>query len=172
MKTVTFIFATGDIWLDHLVVWITRSPWSHVALQFNNDQVLVETLAGRGFLMLTAGKYDIWPGKIKRITREISAAAYDEMLELAFSWNGQQVQYGYSTCLLIGVKQLLGANVANRMLEYFPGIGKDRLVCSEMIVALWRVAAPDFLAGKDPRLVSPAELFCLIHSTNVQEEVG
>lgn len=158
MKKVVFIFATGDIWLDRLVTWFTRSPWSHVAFRFVEDDLLVEALAGRGLLIQPGGKYDKWSGGKKQIYIEVSSEAYVQMLELACFWRNQKIPYGYVTCLAIGINNLFGEKWARLFLDFWPNKEKKHLICSEMIVDLWRVADPFFLQGKDSRLISPDDL--------------
>lgn len=158
MKRVSFVFATGLTWLDRLVTRVTKSPWSHVALRFDSDNILVEALAGTGFIIQEGGKYSDWPVS-RSISLEISEADYENMLQLSLSWNADGIAYGYKTCLLIGIKEVFGPPVAKACLKVFPGLDSNKMVCSEMIVNLWRQANPEFLSGRDPRLVSPDELY-------------
>lgn len=158
MKTVSFIFATGSSWLDRLVTSVTRSPWSHVAMRFDADDLLVETLAGRGFLTGTGDKYAGWISS-RVISRLVQDEIYDEMLALSRRWQAAAPPYGYATCLAIGIKELFGTRSAGTALALLPAGSAKTLVCSEMLVKLWRVAEPDFLFGQDPRLISPDQLF-------------
>jgi len=158
MKQVTFVFATGASWLDRLVTWVTRSPWSHVAMRFDSDDILVEALAGRGFLIQPGTKYNKF--SINRsIQRHIPELVYDEMLVKCRRWEQEKVPYGYTTCLLIGVKEVFGLATAKFVLAMFPWWGSDTMICSELIINLWRQAESDFLQGQNHRLVCPDELY-------------
>ena len=158
MKTVSFVFATGSSWLDRLVTSITRSPWSHVAMRFDADDLLVETLAGRGFLTGAGDKYAGWMSS-RVISRQVPDEIYDEMLALSRRWQAAAPPYGYATCLAIGIKELFGRRAGYIALAVLPARAANTLVCSEMLVILWRLAEPEFLHGQDPRLVSPDQLF-------------
>lgn len=159
MKQVTFVFATGASWLDRLVTSVTRSPWSHVALRFDNENVLVEILAGRGFIIHPSGKkYDDWPIS-RSIHRQISEQSYVNMLTLCRYWEQKQVSYGYITGMVIGMKEFFGVNAASTLLAVFAGLVSNTMVCSELMVNLWRQVEPDFLPGQDHRLVSPNEFY-------------
>jgi hypothetical protein len=158
VKPVSFVFATGSSWLDRLVTRVTRSPWSHVAMRFDADNLLVETLAGRGFLTGAGDKYAGWTSS-SVISRQVQDEIYDEMLTLSRRWQAAAPHYGYATCLAIGIKELFGRRAGYAALAWLPAGSANTLVCSEMLVILWRLAEPDFLQGQDPRLVSPDQLF-------------
>ena len=162
MKTVTFIFVTGSSWLDSLVTTVTRSRWSHVALRFETEDLLVEALVGRGLILQTGHKYDVWPTRME-IPRTIPPAAYAGMLASAHRWAGGNIPYGYRTCAAIGLKELFGRKAGGWALDHFPAKTSKTMVCSELIVNLWRIAAPDFFAGREPRLVSPDELYRVLN---------
>jgi len=159
MKQVTFVFATGTSLLDRLVTWVTRSPWSHVAIRFDKENVLVETQAGRGFLIHQSGdKYDDWP--ISRlIYRQVSEESYANMLTLCRYWQQKKVSYGYITCIVIGLKEVLGEKAAISILSLFAGLITNTMVCSELMVLLWRQVEPDFMRGRDYRLITPDEFY-------------
>lgn len=158
MKQVSIVFATGASWLDRLVTRVTKSPWSHVALRFDSDNILVEALAGAGFLIRDGKKYDGWVVS-QTIRLQISEADYGNMLRLSRRWEKDRIAYSYKTCIAIGIKEVFGAPMAKACLILFPGLDSNKMVCSEMIVRLCRQANPDFLSGLDPRLVSPDELY-------------
>lgn len=158
MKTVSFIFATGPSWLDRLVTTVTRSPWSHVALRFDAENLLVEALAGRGFLTESGDKYAGWVSS-QVVPRLAPDEIYAEMLAISRRWGEEKPPYGYATCLAIGIKELFGERAGQIALALLPVGSSDTLVCSEMLVRLWRLVEPEFLSGQDPRLVSPDQLF-------------
>ena len=158
MKEVSFIFATGESRLDWLVTTVTGSRWSHVAFRFDAEDLLVEALAFRGLLLQPGNKYETWP-KSRTFRREVAEEFYSEMLSLSRRWSQQKLSYGYFTCVAIGLKEVVGFGAGRAALSLFPGKEGATLVCSEMIVKLWRIAYPDFLQGRDPRLVSPDELY-------------
>ncbi len=162
MKTVTFIFVTGSSWLDSLVTTVTHSRWSHVALRFEQEGLLVEALVGRGLILQSGHKYDAWPTRIE-IPRTISATTYAGMLALAHRWADGNIPYGYRTCAAIGLKELFGRKAGGWALDHLPAKTSKTMVCSELIVNLWRIAAPDFFAGREPRLVSPDELYRVLN---------
>lgn len=143
--------------MDSLVTTVTRSRWSHVALIFEDDSVLVESLAGRGTILQPEGKYDNWT-RCLRVRKLVSVPVYDEMLRLSRQWASANISYGYRTCVAIGLKELLGQRAGLLALDCLTG-RMDTMVCSEMAVELWRVADPDFLPGREARLVSPDELY-------------
>ena len=107
MKQVSFIFATGESWLDRLVTTATRATWSHVALRFDEDNLLVEALAGRGLLLEAGDKYAGWE-RSQTVSCSIDDGAYAAMLSQVHQWKQMTIAYGYATCLAIGVKELLG----------------------------------------------------------------
>jgi len=158
MKQVSFVFATGTSWLDRLVTMVTNSPWSHVALRFDSDNILVEALAGTGFMIRAGEKYDDWPVS-QTIRLQISEVDYVNMLQLSRRWEQDRIAYSYKTCILIGIKKVFGTLAARACLHLFSGLDANRMVCSEMIVHLWRQANPEFMSGQNPRLVSPDELY-------------
>lgn len=158
MKQVSFIFATGAGWMDRLVTWTTRSCWSHAALRFEADGCLVEALAGRGLILQPGGKYDGWEPALS-IAKWVPAGIYDEMLCLSRTWASQKVPYGYGTCMAIGFRELFGPDAGRLTLRLLPGNCGRTLVCTEALAKLWRIADPGFFADRDPRLISPEELF-------------
>lgn len=158
MKTVSFLFVTGSSWLDQLVTTVTRSRWSHVALRFEPDDLLVEALVGRGLILQPVNKYNGWKTQ-QTISRAVPREVYDDMLDQSRRWAQANVPYGYRTCLAIGFKELLGNPAGEWALRWLPGRTAGHLVCSELIVKLWRMAEPDFLSGQEARLVSPDELY-------------
>ena len=158
MKDVSFVFATGGSWLDSLVTAVTKSRWSHVALRFDAEDILVEALVFRGLILQPGNKYDTWPVN-KTLRCEVSDEAYRAMLTLSQRWSEQKVPYGYATCVAIGLKELLGARIGKAFLALLPGKEGTTLVCSEMLVKLWRIGVPYFLSDMDSRLVSPDELY-------------
>ena len=103
MKQVSFIFATGESWLDRLVTTATRATWSHVALRFDEDNLLVEALAGRGLLLEAGDKYAGWE-RSQTVSCSIDDGAYAAMLSQVHQWKQMTIAYGYETCLAIGVK--------------------------------------------------------------------
>ena len=167
MRQVSFIFATGESRLDFLVTTITNSSWSHVALRFDEENLIVESLAFRGCILQAGNKYDGW-AKSRTIRLEVSKDVYFEMLALARRWGTQNIPYGYATCVAIGIKELLGARAGKVALGWLPGTDGSTLVCSEMLVKLWRIGFPDFLPGRDPRLVSPDELYRTLLQSSVE----
>ena len=162
VNTVTFIFVTGSTWLDSLVTTVTRSRWSHVALRFEQENLLVEALVGRGLILQPGHKYDAWPTRME-LSRTIPPAAYAEMLAVSRRWAGGNIPYGYQTCAAIGLKELFGRKAGGWALDHLSGKTSKTMVCSELIVNLWRIAAPDFFAGREPRLVSPDELYRVLN---------
>ena len=158
VKAVTLIFVTGSTWLDSMVTTVTRSRWSHVALRFEKENLLVEALVRRGLILQPGHKYDSWPIRME-ISRTIPPAAYDEMLAVSRRWADETIAYGYRTCAAIGLKEFFGWKVGDWALAQLPTKTEQTMVCSELIVKLWRIAAPDFFAGREPRLVSPDELY-------------
>lgn len=158
MKDVSFVFATGGSWLDSLVTTVTKSCWSHVALRFDAEDILVEALVFRGLILQPGNKYDTWPVS-KTIRCEVSEDVYDTMLTMSRRWSEQKVPYGYATCVAIGLKELLGVRIGKAFLAMLQGKEGATLVCSEMLVKLWRIGFPDFFSGRDSRLVSPDELY-------------
>ena len=158
MKQISFVFATGASWLDRLVTKITRSPWSHVALRFDDDDILVEAQAGKGFLVGAGGKYADWTMS-QALSRFVADDVYKEMMNQAYRWKTAAVPYGYTTCLAIGVKEICGQRAALTLLSMLPRFFDETLVCSEMLVKLWRIADPEFMTGQDCRLISPDQLF-------------
>ncbi len=143
--------------MDSLVTTVTRSRWSHVALLFDADSVLVESLAGRGTILQPEGKYDKWTHCLK-VRQWVPVPVYDEMLQLSRQWATANISYGYSTCVAIGLKELLGQRAGLLALGWLTG-RTETMVCSEMAVELWRLAVPGFLPGREARLVSPDELY-------------
>ena len=158
MKGVTFVFATGTSWMDSLVTTVTKSRWSHVALRFDNDDLLVEALAGRGCILQSGKKYDEWIPSLT-VPQLVSDNAYEEMLQLSRQWTTENIPYGYRTCVAIGMKELFGQRAGRLTLGCLSEKSRETLVCSEVLVRLWRIAVPKFLQGQDPSLVSPDELF-------------
>jgi len=158
MSQVSFVFATGESWLDSLVTTVTKSRWSHVALRFDAEDLLVESLVFRGLILQCGKKYEDWPVS-QTISREIPDMHYKAMLVLSRSWGEQNIPYGYATCAAIGLKELLGLRIGKAALKLSPGKEGSTLVCSEMLVKLWRIAFPDFLSAMDSRLVSPDEFY-------------
>ena len=156
MRQITFVFATGKSWLDAMVTRVTKSQWSHVALKFDTDDILVEALAGKGLILQSGQKYNEWIPSLF-VTKQVSAVTYDKMLSLSRQWAATNIPYGYGTCAAIGVKELLGRHAGQLALEWFVQNGKETLVCSEVLVTLWRIADPSFLPGREARLVSPNE---------------
>jgi hypothetical protein len=167
LKTVVFVFVTGSTWLDSLVTTVTRSRWSHVALRFETENLLVEALVGKGLILQPGHKYDAWPTRVE-IPRTVPPAAYAEMLALARRWAGGNIPYGYRTCAAIGLKELFGRKAGGWALDHLPGKTSITLVCSELIVNLWRITAPDFFAGWEPRLVSPDELYRVLNEGSAE----
>jgi hypothetical protein len=157
MKRVSFIFATGESWLDRLVTFVTRSAWSHVAFRFDDDGLLTEALAGRGFLLEPVDRFNGWE-RSQTISCSVSDDSYAAMLVQATRWRQSSIAYGYATCLAIGVKEVFGVWAGRTMLALLEGFAANTLVCSEMLVKLWRYVEPDFLAEQDCRLVSPEQL--------------
>lgn len=164
LSTVSFVFATGESWLDSLVTTVTKSRWSHVSLRFESENILAEALVGRGFLLQPGGKYDSFTVS-ESIRKYVPEAVQHQMLERCRGWSQIQVPYGYRTCAAIGIKELFGWRAGRLALEWLPAEEKETLVCSEMIVKLWRMAVPDFLSGSEPRLVSPNELYHALQSS-------
>lgn len=158
MSRISLVFATGDSWLDRLVTKITRSRWSHVAMRFEADGELLEALVFSGLIWAPGGKYDTWP-VMQAIPVEVDPLVYGEMLALARKWHAQRIPYGYGTCVAIGLKALAGTTAGGLFLGLLPPSSADTLVCSELIVRLWRVAQPEFLAGQDARLTTPDDIF-------------
>ena len=165
MKEVSFVFATGGSWLDSLVTTVTKSRWSHVALRFDAEDLLVEALVFRGLILQPGNKYDAWPVS-QTIRREVPDELYFAMLTLARRWCERKLPYGYATCVAIGLKELLGARIGKAFLALLPGKEGATLVCSEMLVKLWRLGCPDFFPCKDARLVSPDELYNALLSSS------
>ena len=157
MKQVSFIFATGESWLDRLVTTATRATWSHVALRFDEDNLLVEALAGRGLLLEAGDKYAGWQ-RSQIVSCSIDDGAYAAMLSQVHQWKRMTIAYGYATCLAIGVKELLGFRAGRSLLALLSGASSNTLICSEMLVKLWRYAEPDLMTGHDCRRVSPEQL--------------
>ena len=157
MKQVTLIFATGTTWMDSLVTSITKSRWSHAALRFDDDNLLVEALAGRGLILQPGGKYDGWIESLS-VPQLVPKQLYDEMIQLSRHWADENISYGYRTCLAIGMQNLFGQRTGRLMLELLPGKSEKTLVCSEVLVTLWRIASPDFMAGLEARLLCPDEI--------------
>lgn len=170
MKGVSFVFATGSSWLDRLVTRVTRSPWSHVALRFDDDDILVEAQAGKGILVGTGGKYANWTMSLA-LSRFVADDVYEEMMTQAYRWKTAAVPYGYATCLAIGVKELCGLQAAVIMLSMLSRFFGETLVCSEMLVKLWRIAEPEFMVGQDCRLVSPDQLFQVFKQKGNQDKI-
>ena len=158
MKGVTFVFATGTSWMDSLVTMVTKSRWSHVALRFDDDDLLVEALAGRGCILQSGKKYDEWVPSLT-VPQLVSEKAYEEMLQLSRQWATENIPYGYRTCVAIGIKEMLGQRAGRLTLGWLSEKSRETLVCSEVLVGLWRIAVPKFLQGRDPSLVSPDEFF-------------
>lgn len=156
MRQITFIFATGKSWMDSTVTRVTKSRWSHVALRFDPDNILVEALAGKGLILQSGQKYDEWKPSLF-VTKQVSPAAYASMISLARQWAATRIPYGYRTCAAIGVKELFGRHAGQLALDWFVQNGMETLVCSEVLVTLWRIANPPFLPGQEARLVSPNE---------------
>lgn len=166
MKQVTLIFATGTTWMDSLVTSITKSRWSHVALRFDADNLLVEALAGRGLILQPGEKYDGWIESLS-VPQLVPKQLYDEMIQLSRHWADENISYGYRTCLAIGMQNLFGKGTGRLMLELLPGKNEKTLVCSEALVTLWRIASPNFMAGLEARLLSPDEI-CQTLTAEVQ----
>lgn len=158
MKGVTFVFATGTSWMDSLVTVVTKSRWSHVALRFDDDDLLVEALAGRGCILQSGNKYDEWVPSLT-VPQLVSEKAYEEMLQLSRQWATENIPYGYRTCVAIGIKEMFGQRAGRLALGWLSEKSRGTLVCSEVLVRLWRIAVPKFLQERDPSLVSPDELF-------------
>ena len=156
MRQITFIFATGKSLMDSMVTRVTKSQWSHVALRFDTDNILVEALAGKGLILQSGQKYDEWTPSLF-VTKQVSETAYDSMLSLSRQWAATNIPYGYRTCAAIGVKELFGRNAGQLALDWFVQNRMETLVCSELLVTLWRIAVPSFLPGREARLVSPNE---------------
>ncbi len=156
MKRIAFIFVTGASWLDSLVTTVTKSSWSHVALRFDEDDILVEALAGRGLILQSGKKYEGWKPCLI-VQKEIPEVDYSSMLNFCRQWAEQRTPYGYWTCLAIGLKELFGQRAGRLALQWFMPGKIDSLVCSELMVKLWRIAKPDFLPDQEARLVSPDE---------------
>ena len=165
VKEVSFVFATGGSWLDSLVTTVTKSRWSHVALRFDEEDLLVEALVFRGLILQPGDKYDAWPVS-QTIRRAVSDELYVAMLTMCRRWSERKLSYGYATCVAIGLKELLGARAGKAFLALFPGKEGTTLVCSEMLVKLWRLGFPDFFSGKDARLVCPDELYKALLSSD------
>lgn len=157
MKRIAFVFVTGASWLDSLVTTVTKSRWSHVALRFEEDDILVEALAGRGVIVQSGKKYDGWNSSLI-VQKEIPEMDYATMLNLCKQWATQKIPYGYWTCLAIGVKELFGQRAGRLALEGFMLAKTNSFVCSELMVKLWRIGTPEFLPDHEARLVSPDEL--------------
>ncbi|NMC31639.1 MAG: hypothetical protein GYA36_04155 [Veillonellaceae bacterium] len=164
MKTVTFLFVTGSSWLDYLVTTVTQSRWSHVALRFEPDELLVEALVGQGLILQPGSKYDEWTTR-QAISRDVPERVYYGMLEQSRRWARQNIPYGYRTSLAIGLKELLGEPAGKWVLQQLSGGSGSNMVCSELIVELWRMAEPDFLHAQEARLVSPDDLYRLLTVT-------
>ena len=158
MKQVSFVFATGESWLDRLVTVFTRSAWSHVALRFEDSDLLVEALAGRGLLLEPGNKYADWR-RSQALSFSVSDDSYAAMLAQAHQWQKSAIGYGYATCLAIGIKEIFGVWAGRALLALLAGFAANTLVCSEMLVKLWRQVEPDFFIGQDCRLVSPEQLY-------------
>jgi hypothetical protein len=92
-------------------------------------------------------------------SRTIPSAAYDKMLAVSRRCADETIAYGYRTCAAIGLKEFFGRKVGEWALAQLPAKTEQTMVCSELIVKLWRIAAPDFFVGREPRLVSPDELY-------------
>lgn len=157
MKHVAFVFVTGTSWMDSLVTTVTKSRWSHAALRFEEDDLLVEALAGQGLILQSGKKYDGWNPSLT-VPKQVQAAAYEKMLNLSRQWATENTPYGYRTCVAIGLKELFGQRAGRLALGWLASEKADTLVCSELLVKLWRIEFPNFLPGRDPRLVSPDEL--------------
>lgn len=108
--------------------------------------------------MESGNKYEGWT-KSQTISCCIDDEVYSLMLAQSYRWKQESVDYGYATCLAIGIKELVGVRAGQAMVELLPRSSAKTMVCSEMLVKLWRHAAPDFLAGQDCRLVSPEQLY-------------
>jgi len=156
MKRIAFVFVTGASWLDSLVTTVTKSSWSHVALRFIEDDILVEALAGRGLILQSGKKYDGWNLRLI-VQKEIPEMHYATMLNLCRQWADHGTPYGYWTCLAIGLKELFGQRAGRLALRCFRADKIQSLVCSELMVTLWRIVAPEFLTDHEARLVSPDE---------------
>ncbi len=156
MRQITFVFATGESWMDSMVTRVTKSRWSHVAIKFDTDDILVEALAGKGLILQSGQKYDEWIPSLF-VTKQVSEAAYDKMLSLSRQWAALNIPYGYRTCAAIGVQELFGRYAGQLALDGFVQNRMETLVCSEVLVTLWRIADPSFLPGREARLVSPNE---------------
>ena len=170
MKRVSFIFATGDSWLDRLVTFVTRSAWSHVALLFDEDDLLAEALAGKGFLLEPGDKYRDWE-RSQTMSCGVSDDAYAAMLAQALRWRQSAIAYGYATCLAIGVKEIFGVWAGRTLLALLASFTANTLVCSEMLVKLWRYVEPDFLAEQDCRLVSPEQLHRILLQMEERDKI-
>ena len=170
MKQVSFIFATGESWLDRLVTTATRATWSHVALRFDEDNLLVEALAGRGLLLEASDKYAGWE-RSQTVSCSIDDGAYAAMLSQVHQWKQMTIAYGYATCLAIGVKELLGFRAGRSLLALLSGASSNTLICSEMLVKLWRYAEPDFMTGHDCRLVSPEQLYRILLQMDARDKI-
>jgi hypothetical protein len=157
MAKVSFIFAVGTSWLDSLVTMVTKSPWSHVALRFDSEDLLVEALVGQGTILQPGSKYDTWPGTFV-ITRDVKQDEAIQMLLFSRCLADKKLRYGYGTCAAIGIKQIFGHRAARIFLLFLPSRQAETMVCSELLVKLWRISHPNFLFDQDSRLVSPAEL--------------
>ena len=157
MKCVTFIFVTGASWMDSLVTTVTKSRWSHVALLFEDNDLLVEELAGHGLILQSGKKYDGWNPSLT-VAKQVPVLSYEKMLSRSRQWATEKTPYGYRTCVAIGLKELFGQRVGRLALRWLPPERRDSIVCSELMVKLWRIAFPDFLSGHEARLVSPDEL--------------
>jgi len=158
MRQVTIVFATGKSWLDTIVTTVTKSRWSHVALRFDNEGLLVEALAGKGLILQPGRKYDEWKPRLF-VTVQISEPAYEEMLSLSRQWAETNIPYGYRTSLAIGVKELFGKRVGTLALSWFTNTRVKDWVCSELLATLWRIEDPSFLQDCEPRLLTPDEIF-------------
>ena len=170
MKRIAFVFVTGASWLDSLVTTVTKSSWSHVALCFEEDDILVESLAGRGLILQSGKKYDGWnPSLI--VQKEISEMDYATMLNLCRQWAEKRTPYGYWTCLAIGLKELFGQRVGRLALRCFMPCKIESLVCSELMVKLWRIVASDFLTDHEARLVSPDELLKALNEKSITSKI-
>lgn len=158
MSRVSFVFATGESWLDYVVKKITRSRWSHVAIRFDADNILAEALVFRGLILEPGDKYVDWP-MMQEIQKDVDLFSYQKMLEVARSWEKRKVSYGYLTCFAIGIRSLAGLAAGRIALKLFPDNAESTLICSEMIVKLWRIGSPGFFAEQNARLVSPEDLY-------------
>ena len=170
MKRVSYVFATGETWLDRLVTVATRSEWSHVAFWFEEADLLVESQAGRGFLLERGIKYADWR-KSKQISFSVSDDSYAALLAQSHQWQRSAIGYGYATCLAIGIKELLGGWAGRALLAMLPRSAAETLVCSELLVKLWRQVEPGFFAGQDCRLVSPEELYRVLLQRDERDKI-